>query len=261
MSNPSPQFSPKSSSQRSRRYSKNWPMWLGIGFFCAIGIALLVSLFSVVEDNSTEPGIANAPAQVETAPPNNLQEHQQLVSDVVGDLGREILIGDSPTLGNPDAEIVLLKFSDFQCPFCAQATTQVKAFMAEHEEDVLFVYKHFPLTRVHPQALPAALATWAADQQGEFWAYHDALFLNQAVLGEALYIETAEELGLNLEQFNRDRDSEDAKAAVARDLALASEFQLSSTPTFIMDNLLIPGAMSADFFSEALGRLQADQAE
>lgn len=242
--------------------AKNWPLWLGIGFFGVVGIALVVSLFSFFREDAAPPTVAeevpaNAPTEVSNRPAN-FQEHQELVSEAVTELGRDVLIGDSPTLGNPDAEIVLLEFSDFECPYCAQAPEQVKAFLADHEEDVLVVFKHFPLTNIHAHALPAALAAWAAGQQDQFWPYHDALFRRQDELGEELYVSLAEELGLDLEQFNRDRASDAAKAAIARDLALANELQLNSTPTFIMDNLLIPGAVPAEFLSEALARLQAN---
>lgn len=259
MSNSSPQPTPEQSSESSKQRSRNWMMWFGVGFFSLTGIALIVSLISFWGEDSTAPTLAETTAPPSSAPPANLQEHQQLVSNVVDDLDREVLVGDSPTLGNPDAEIILLEFSDFQCPYCARATEPVEAFIEEHENDVLLVFKHFPLTSIHPEALPSALAAWAAGQQGEFWAYHDALFNNQDALGEELYISIAEELGLDLEQFNRDRTSEAAKAAIARDLALAQEFQLNSTPTFIMDNLLIPGVVPAEFFAEALSRLQASQ--
>lgn len=260
MSSSSPPPSSDDQSVNSAKpQSKNWPLWLGIGFFGIVGIALLISLFNLFNDESTAPSIADSPPTAEVSAPSNLQEHQRLVSEVVADLDRDVLIGDSPTLGNPDADIVMLEFSDFQCPYCARATEQVEAFIAEHEEDVLLVFKNFPLTRIHPEAVPSALAAWAAGQQGQFWAYHDALFRNQAELGEPLYLRTAEELGLDIEQFNRDRASEAAKAAIARDLALATEFQINSTPTFIMGNLLIPGAVPADFFAEALTRLQAAQ--
>ncbi|MBE7384071.1 MAG: thioredoxin domain-containing protein [Leptolyngbya sp. SIO1E4] len=211
-----------------------------------------------------DPSAPNSPtaqdpttSAAEVNPPADLREHQQLVSEVIGDLDRDYLIGDSPTQGNPDADVVLFKFSDFQCPYCGQATGEVKTFMSENASDVLFVYKHLPLNRIHPEATPAALASWAADQQGKFWEYHDALFEHQRALSEALYVEIAEELELDMDQFNRDRRSEEAQSAVARDLALSSELQLSGTPVFIMNDLLIPGAMPADFFAEALTRLQA----
>lgn len=251
--------SPEQPSESTPKRSKNWPLWLGVGFFGVVGIALLVSLISFVREDVADPTTAAVPTPTPANAPETLQEHQQLVDEVVDDLDRDVLIGNSPTLGNPDAEVVLLEFSDFECPYCARAKGSVDDFMTEHGDDVLLVYKHFPLTRIHAHALPAALASWAADQQGQFWAFHDALFENQAALGEAFYLQTAEELGLDIEQFNRDRNSEAAKAAIAQDLALAAEFQINSTPTFIMNNLLIPGAVPPEFFGEALSRLQAAQ--
>lgn len=238
-----------------------WPLWLGIGFFGVVGVVLLVLLLSFLRGGEEVPTVAGAPDAelAEGNPADDLRAHQAHVSEVVADLGREFLIGDSPTLGNPDAEIVMLEFSDFQCPYCSRAAGQVEAFMADHDSEVLLVFKHLPLTSIHPEALPAALASWAADQQDQFWPFHKALFANQAELSDEVYVQIAEDLGLDIEQFNRDRASEAAKAAVARDLALAQEFQLRSTPTFIMDNLLIPGAVPSDFFAEALQRLQAAQ--
>lgn len=260
MSNSSPQDPSESAPKSASSRSKNWPLWLGIGFFGLVGVALIISLISFIRSSEEVPVADSATgALAEDAPPADLREHQALVSEVVEDLDREVLIGDSPTRGNPDADIVMLEFSDFQCPYCSRATEPVDTFMADHEEDVLLVFKHFPLTSIHPEALPAALAAWAADQQGQFWEFHDALFANQADLSEDLYVQTAEDLGLDVEQFNRDRDSDAAKAAIARDLALVQEFQLRSTPTFIMDNLLIPGVVPSDFFTEALARLQAAQ--
>ncbi len=86
------------------------------------------------------------------------------------------VIAESPTTGAPEKKIVLLEFSDFQCPFCAQAHESVKQFMDKHQDQVTLTYKYFPLTSIHPQAMPAAKAAWAASQQGKFWEYHDALF-------------------------------------------------------------------------------------
>ena len=256
MSNPSS----KTSTESRRPSAKNWPLWLGVGFFSLVGLALLVSLISFMRGSDDLPAGADTPAAptAEANPPEDLPAHQALVTDVVNDLGREVMIGDSPTKGNPDADVVLYKFSDFQCAYCSRATSEVNAFMDEHAADVLFVYKHLPLMSIHPEAVPAALASWAAGQQDQFWEFHDALFANQAELGDSLYMRTASELGLDLEQFNRDRASDEAKTAIARDLALVQELQLSSTPTFVMNDRLIPGAVSSDFFAEALTLLQAE---
>ncbi|MDB9529805.1 thioredoxin domain-containing protein [Oscillatoria sp. CS-180] len=262
MSNPPSESSQSQSSTKQKTSSNQLPLLLGAGFFGLVGIGLLASVWNLMGDNkasqtTTTEVVTSAPEA--SRPPATPEEHQQLVTQVVNDLERDVLVGDSPTLGNPDADVVLLEFSDFQCPYCARATGHIEEFTSEYGDDVLFVFKNFPLTNIHPEALPAAQAAWAAGQQDQFWPYHDALFESQAVLGERLYVDLARELGLDMDQFNRDRASEDAMKAVARDLALASELQLSSTPTFVMNDVLIPGAVPAEFFAEALERIQATQ--
>lgn len=185
------------------------------------------------------------------------EAHQQLITGVVQSVDRSTLIGSSPTLGNPEAEIILFEFSDFQCPYCARASLDVKVFMEERSEDVLFVYKHLPLTQIHPEAMPAARAAWAAGQQDQFWLYHDGLFAYQDRLGEDLYVELAQAIGLDLEQFNRDRNSPASLTAVQRDLQLAQAMQIRGTPTFLMNDLLLPPGASSSFFEQTLEQIQA----
>jgi protein-disulfide isomerase len=146
--------------------------------------------------------------------------------------------------------VVLFVFADFQCPYCAISAAQMKPFVQARTEEMLFVFKHFPLTQIHPEAEAAALAAWAAGQQGQFWLYHDGLFVHQNRLGEALYLELATAMGLNLEQFNRDRQSPAAIAAITADTALAQELKLQGTPAFIMNDLLIPGGAPIILFEE-----------
>ena len=157
------------------------------------------------------------------------------------------VIGNSPTTGAMAKNIILLEFSDFQCPFCAQAEPTVKEFMAQHEDQVTLVYKHFPLSQIHPYAQSAAEASWAAQQQGKFWEYHDVLFEEQKQLGEGLYIAIAEDLDLDLEQFNRDRHSPEAEAAINSDLELAQKVGIRGTPFFALKGqvLALPLQISA----------------
>lgn len=197
------------------------------------------------------------PRRNQSTPPNSAEAHQAIVTDVILSMDRASLIGSSPTKGNPNAPIVLFKFSDFQCPYCAVAAGNMKAFVGNHENDILYVYKHFPLTQIHPEAMPSAQAAWAAGRQGQFWLYHDGLFANQNRLGEELYIELAEAMGLDMEQFNRDRASAQAAAAVQQDLALAQRLQLQGTPSFVMNDLLIPGGAPPQLFEEIFNQINA----
>jgi protein-disulfide isomerase len=164
------------------------------------------------------------------------------------------LIGDSPVMGASDRQIVMLAFSDFQCPFCATANKSLKEFMAKHKDKVTLVYKHFPLTQIHPEALPAARAAWAANKQGKFWEYHDALFANQAKLGEAFYTETATSLKLDLKKFDADRKLADN--FIVEDFKLGRKVGVDGTPTFIMNGEVVTGAASLADLEKALAKVK-----
>ena len=152
------------------------------------------------------------------------------------------MIGESPTVGALEQTVVLLEFSDFQCPYCAKAEQSLKQFLANHQHQVTLVYKHLPLTSIHSQAMPAAAAAWAAGQQDKFWQYHDALFAQQDKLGEKLYVATAKAMNLDLEQFNRDRGGEAAITAIQQDMVLAARLGIHSTPSFMMNGEAFSGS-------------------
>ncbi len=182
---------------------------------------------------------------------------QQEINQVLSSVDRAGFIGDSPTQGSANAEVVVVKFSDFECPFCAVAAGQMKDFLDERGDEVLYVYKHFPLTSIHDEAVPAAKAAWAAGQQGQFWLYHDGLFANQDRLGEPLYEELAQAIQLDVEQFNRDRNSDAAQTAVDADMQLAQQLKLRGTPSFLMGGLLIPSGIAPQDFGQLLDNLKA----
>jgi protein-disulfide isomerase len=163
------------------------------------------------------------------------------------------LIGESPSRGT--GKVVVVEFSDFQCPYCAKAHDALKAFLVQRGKEVTFVYKNFPLTQIHPQALPAARAAWAAGRQGQFWAYHDALFANQARLGEPLYGEIASNLKLNLARFDQDRKGPASLQAIQKDLDQVEGLGLQGTPTVVMDGQFLAGAVTAEVLEQQLGQL------
>jgi len=134
----------------------------------------------------------------------------------------------------------LVEFSDFQCPFYAQAAGDVQAFLQQNSAPFTFTFKHLPLQAIHDQALPAAQAAWAAQQQGKFWPYHDALFARQKELGEKLYTQIAQQLQLDLAQFDRDRNSDAALKAINSDLDLAQRIGINGTPFFTLNGQILP---------------------
>ncbi len=164
------------------------------------------------------------------------------------------LIGDSPTTGAANRQIVLVEFSDFQCTFCAQAHGNLKKFMDKHKGQVTLVYKHFPLTQIHPEALPAAQAAWAANKQGKFWEYHDELFANQKQLGETFYVATAQKLQLNLAKFNADRKVADQ--SVVQDFTLGRKLGVNGTPSFLMNGEFLSGVVTVEELEKVLAKVQ-----
>ncbi len=169
----------------------------------------------------------------------------------------DLIVRDSPTTGAVARKIVLAEFSDFQCPFCGRSQATLQQFMDKHGDRVTLTFKHFPLKDIHPQAMPAALAAWAAQQQGKFWEYHAALFAHQDRLGEALYGELAAKFDLDRERFDRDRQSDAAKAAVEKDLELGRSLGISGTPTFVMNGIGFAGAVELAQFEEVLAQVDA----
>lgn len=162
------------------------------------------------------------------------QQVQQQRQSFLQDLrtNTQAVIGDSPTIGSKQLKTVLIEFSDFQCPYCAEAHKTLKDLLAKYPEQFTLVYKNFPLVQIHDQALPAAKAAYAAGKQGKFWQYHDALFTNQKQLGESLYLDIAKKLDLDLGKFKSDRTLADQ--AIQKDLQLAYKLGLSGTPSFII---------------------------
>lgn len=93
----------------------------------------------------------------------------------------QVAVNNSPILGSRDSKVIIIEFSDFECPFCARAYATVKQIQADYPNDVAISYKHLPLTQLHPNAERAAQAAVCAQEQGKFWEYHDKLFESQGV--------------------------------------------------------------------------------
>ena len=174
------------------------------------------------------------------------QEHQAQLQ-TLNQLKRDIpaVIGSSPVLQHShDSTVTLIEFGDYECPFCIEAHPQLQQLLEQHP-NVELVYKHLPLIDIHPEALSAAKASWAALQQEKFWEFHNALFERQGNLNEQAYQEIATGLKLNLEAFDRDRNSFAATEAIAQDTKIVENLSIEGTPSFLAITAgaieLIPG--------------------
>lgn len=140
------------------------------------------------------------------------------------------------------AKVVIVEYSDFECPFCGRHHPTMQQVMDEYGDDVAWVYRHFPLS-FHPEANPAALASECAAEQGKFWEYADELFANQDSLAEGYYSQLAGELGLNQNKFDDCLESAKYQAVVDADTATGAAAGVNGTPATFINGQLISGAV------------------
>jgi protein-disulfide isomerase len=145
------------------------------------------------------------------------------------------LASDDPFTGGANAKVVIVEFSDFQCPACGQAYPVLKQIKADYLDKIKLVYRDFPLSQ-HTFAFKAAEAANCANEQSQFWAYHDILFENQDNLGADALKQYAADLGLDTAKFNSCLDSGKYAQEVSNDLADGAAAGVSSTPTFFINN-------------------------
>jgi len=138
--------------------------------------------------------------------------------------------------GNPQAPLVIVEFSDFQCPACKQAYEILEQqFLPKHKEKVLFIFRHYPLTEIHPMAWIGASAAEEAGAQGKFWEMYHALFQNQQEMTPLRIEQIAQKLGLDSQKVRLAMQKEDLYfKTIYRDLKEGSELGVNSTPTFIV---------------------------
>lgn len=147
---------------------------------------------------------------------------------------------DDPILGDKNAKVSIVEFSDFQCPFCARvasgAITEFKNSDYFKDGKVNLIYKDFPLTSIHPFAQKAAEAAQCANDQDKFWEYHDTLFANQQALSVTDLKKYAMDIGLNTDEFDSCLDDGKSAKEVGDDLTKATAAGGRGTPYFVVVN-------------------------
>src|SRR6266850_4995364 len=145
--------------------------------------------------------------------------------------------------GNPTGRATLVEYGDFECPYCGRAHPIVKELMRRMGEDIRFVFRHFPMTQIHPQAELAAEAAEAAAAQGKFWEMHDALYEHQDEFGPDLVATLAKRLRLDTSRFEDDLVSGRFRDHVNRDFMGGVRSGVNGTPTFFVDGMRYDGIL------------------
>lgn len=170
-------------------------------------------------------------------------------SDAVAAI-EEVRVGSSPARGPEDAPVTVVVFSDFQCPFCAKSLSTMAQLEAHYPGKLRFVFKNNPLP-IHASAKLAAKAALAANEQGKFWAFHDALFARQKDEGafDAASLEGyASDLGLDIARFRRSMSAGDLDAAIQADMAEGKRLNVRGTPTFFVNGRRVTGMQPLSAF-------------
>jgi protein-disulfide isomerase len=145
-----------------------------------------------------------------------------------------IPIDGAPSIGPAQAPVTLIEFSDFQCPYCSQATPRIEDLLKLYPSSVRLVFKQFPLD-FHPHAEMAAEASVAAQKQGKFWQMHDALFANHENLTRDNILFLAQQNGLDLKRFTADMESPAVHEIMARDIHDGDQAGVEGTPTIFIN--------------------------
>jgi len=176
--------------------------------------------------------------------------------------------GHLPVLGNQNAKVTIVEFSDFQCPFCRRFYTDAYQQLKKEYIDtgkVKLYFRHYPLD-FHPQAVPAAIASECANDQGKFWEMHDKLYDEQEKKGSGTTIEFTNDeiktwgadLGLNSTTFNECLDTKKHEAAVTKDTSDGSSAGVTGTPAFFINGTELIGAQPFEAFKAIIDKKLAE---
>ncbi|OGY42544.1 MAG: hypothetical protein A2Y82_04250 [Candidatus Buchananbacteria bacterium RBG_13_36_9] len=184
-------------------------------------------------------------------------DFQQSVSSSIRDT---IEIANAPFLGPAQAEIVIVEFSDFQCPFCKEAYPILKDIRQDYAQTVKIIYRDFPNILNHPDALNAALAVNCANDQNKFAVYHDLLFENQSDLSLENLKSLAQIAGLETIKFNQCLDEQKYLGKVQIDLQDGAKLGVQGTPTFYLNGIRVDGVIPYDQLKLVIESIKQAQA-
>lgn len=159
--------------------------------------------------------------------------------------------------GDPSAALELVEYGDYECPFCGRAYPMIKSIQHELGPDLKFVFRNFPLKKIHPHAFLAAVATEAAALQNKFWEMHDIIFENQWRLDISSILHFAASIGLDMGSFKNDIRQKTLMEKVDRDFESGLKSMVNKTPTFFINGTRYDGEWTGDQLFQHLKGLLA----
>lgn len=226
-------------------FDGNPKMLFLFGLVCGIALTMIVSggLPSIGGDKTTT-------------------DDQPVVIDDTTGAGADLVLagvntGDHVRGDLDKAKVVLIEYSDFECPYCGRHNPTMLSIYDQYGDDIAWVYRHFPLSSIHAEAIPAALASECAAEQGSFWEYSDALYENQTLLGDDYYVELATDLKLDINQFSECYESGKYLDKVESDQASGAAAGVTGTPATFVNGELVSGAYPVETFQGMIDAILA----
>jgi len=223
---------------------------VGISAVSLLGFILSFSAYRKAVGDGGSTKTASANLNTNSAAPTNTAAAPSGPIDVK-------IEDDDQVTGNKNAKVTLVEFSDFQCPFCQSFKSVIDQVLKDYKDKVKVVYKHYPLTTIHPMAQKAAEAAECAADQGKFWEMHDKLFANQSTLSVDNFKAWAKELGLKESTFNSCLDGGKKSDKIAADQQYGDSIGVSGTPTSYVNGNIVAGAQSYDYVKNLIDQALA----
>jgi len=247
------------------RLTVTWPVLVGAAATAGIGFTVSLLVASLAFEGSEleqatlgvlatavlSPAIAWVAFRVVRRLPADVRARQLgNTAETIVDLAEDVDPERDHIRGNPEAAVTLLEYGDFECPYCKHAAPIVEKLL--DRVDLRFVFRHLPLTDVHPNAQTAAEAAEAAGAQGFFWEMHDRLLADENDLVPSVIYRHASDLGLDINRFSEDLRRRHYAARVADDVRSADESGVSGTPTFFINGRRHMGVYDVETLARAV---------
>lgn len=223
---------------------------VGIGSMALLALITVIALLLNGANFNVAKAAANNPGTNPPVADNNNPTDQQPTAGPVP----EVTAADH-IRGKADAPITIIEYSDYQCPFCQRHEKTMQQVLKDFPNDVRLVYRHFPLSSIHPFAQKASEAAECAGKQNKFWEMHDQLFL----LGESaagLSLEGMKKLAVDLKldtnKFNTCLDQGETASIVNQQYQDGGAAGVSGTPANFVNGQLLEGALPYDSFKQAI---------
>ena len=216
-----------------------------VGLSVGIAVVSLGAMFMMSKNNNVPQADSNSNNNNNVAQNNNNNNNDNFNNQAPEPAAKvDIAVSDTDWYrGNKDAKVTIVEFSDIQCPFCSRHHDTMIEVLKNYPQDVKWVFKHFPLDSIHPNARKAAEATECAGEQGKFWDYLDKLFENQNLISLDYLVTAAGEIGLDKAKMKSCIDDGKYTKRVNDNYQEGIKYGVRGTPGNFINGVSSPGAI------------------